>query len=300
MSESIYVPLILDGFEFDNYWMETPEHLGDLGGAISVQQHDFPGGIRTQRNYGYFPGVIHWRARFSGGLASMRVEEVKRKLVAGTEITLSWGERRWAGLLVRFAPVARHTWLFEYDIEFWPRIDLSSGYGETGGEPSPEELMDLQMLALNSFLSGSSVTLFPSVADVLTDPIISVMAAVNLGLSAAGGLVAFISDIQRLAINVQIDALLFVATPLLDSLDALVTSPVWDIYSSILCIRNLIQTIKSARWVVPAVNPNLMLLSAQYYGDATLWQTIGDANGLYDPQPIGEFQIAIPAPVVTI
>jgi nucleoid-associated protein YgaU len=39
-----------------------------------------------------------------------------------------------------------------------------------------------------------------------------------------------------------------------------------------------------------------MALSAQYYGDATLWRTIGAANGLSDPQPLGNYQLLIPPP----
>jgi hypothetical protein len=65
-------------------------------------------------------------------------------VAAGAEVTLSWGERAWAGLLLRFSPTARHTWLFDYDLEFWPRVDLSSGTGESNGAPSPEEIMGLQ------------------------------------------------------------------------------------------------------------------------------------------------------------
>ena len=43
------------------------------------------------------------------------------------------------------------------------------------------------------------------------------------------------------------------------------------------------------------INPNLMALAAQYYGDATQWRTIANANGLTDPQPIGQFTLQIPS-----
>jgi nucleoid-associated protein YgaU len=46
--------------------------------------------------------------------------------------------------------------------------------------------------------------------------------------------------------------------------------------------------------VIHTINPNLLVLAAQYYGDATQWRLIGNANGIADPQPIGSFNITIP------
>jgi hypothetical protein len=45
---------------------------------------------------------------------------------------------------------------------------------------------------------------------------------------------------------------------------------------------------------INVINPNLMALAAQYYGDATQWRTIAYANNLTDPQPIGQFSLVIP------
>lgn len=47
---------------------------------------------------------------------------------------------------------------------------------------------------------------------------------------------------------------------------------------------------------INVINPNLMALAAQYYGDATQWRTIASANGLTDPQPTGQFLLNIPSP----
>lgn len=297
MSGSILIPLSLGSFTFDDYAMETPEQLGDMGGALAIAQHDFPGGIRTQTQYGYFPAAVRWRARFSGTGASERVEEVRRILGAGSEITLTWGERRWAGLLAKFATSARHTWLFEYECEFWPRVDLSSGQGNAvNTAPAEEEILDLQILALNSWIGPDSVVLFSPLAAILLDPINAVLDTLDTALSLAQGLVSLISTLERLSVQTAVSALLYAATPLLDVFDPLIAAPAWDIYSRALVIRNLVRTTVEARWVVPSINPNLLLLSAQYYGDAALWRTIADANGLFDPQPIGDFQILIPPP----
>lgn len=290
----IEVPLTLGDFLFEDFYLEVPEQMSDLGGVQITQQHDFPGGIRTQQVYGFFPASIRWRARFSGGLASDEAEQVKRIMVAGSEVALTWGERSFLGLLVRFQLIARHTWLFEYECEFWPRIDQSAGVGESDGSPSPEELMDLQILALNSWLEDDGgLTLYGNVL-ALTNPINSVLSAVDLALAASQGLIALMTNLQRLAIQTATQALLIATAPLQAILDPLIASPAWDIAARAMVINNLVTQAQTPKWVVPAVNPNLMALSAQYYGNAAAWRTIATANGLSDPQPVGNFQLLIP------
>lgn len=298
MSDTINVPLLLGSFEFSNYNLENPELLGDIGGAISVAQHDFPGGIRTQQTFGYFPAAIRWRARFSGGPASDRAEQVKRILTSATETTLSWGERSWLGLLVKFSPTARHTWLFEYECEFWPRVDQSSGSGESDGDPSPEFTMNQQTDALNSWVSPSSpVTLYPEVSDELTDPINGVLSSVSDGMMEGRGQIALMSSLSLLAIQSSLDTLIFATLPLQVSLDARIASPAWDIYCRALVIQSLIKSVRAPRWTIAVVNPNLFALSSQYYGNAGQWRLIANANGLSDPQPTGDFpELVIPAP----
>src|SRR4051812_27487786 len=112
-----WTPLILDTFTFDEARLETPESFGDMGGSQCIEQHDFPGGIRTQRSYGYFPSALRWRAKFHGsasllgptlGFGSViplgnagqalsqpeeRVAAVNRIVVAGKEVKLQFGTR---------------------------------------------------------------------------------------------------------------------------------------------------------------------------------------------------------------
>lgn len=42
------------------------------------------------------------------------------------------------------------------------------------------------------------------------------------------------------------------------------------------------------------INPDLYRLAQQYYGDATLWTAIAQANGLFDPQYDGQIDLFIP------
>ena len=45
-------------------------------------------------------------------------------------------------------------------------------------------------------------------------------------------------------------------------------------------------------------NVSLFALAAQYYGDATSWTVIAQANGLYDPMITSPMQLVIPTTAV--
>ncbi|MDE2024866.1 MAG: hypothetical protein KGJ07_00055 [Patescibacteria group bacterium] len=47
--------------------------------------------------------------------------------------------------------------------------------------------------------------------------------------------------------------------------------------------------------VITVNNISLFYLAAKYYGDATEWTTIAEANGLYDPMIIDTIQLTIPS-----
>lgn len=292
----ILVPLTLGGFTFSESELEVPDELDDLGGTQRVAQRDFPGGIRTHQTFGYFPSPIRWRARFSAGEASNRAEQVKRILYAGQEVQLSWGERAWLGRLVRFSLASRHLWLFSYEVEFWPRLDISSGQGETSGAPDPTLLMNLQLLALSSMLYTTDGVFFPFIAPTVAVPVLALITAVNIATLAAGGVVAAIDVAGQIAIQAAAAAVQVATAPLQALVDPILASPAWDIASRAIVISNLVVAAQNPKWVVQAINPNLLSLSAQYYGDATLWSVIAAANGLNDPQPIGVFQLMIPPP----
>ena len=291
----MFVPLILGSFIFDETGLEVPEAFGDVAGVQTTAQHDFPGGVRTHQTFGYLPSELRWRARFSGNVASDRVEALKRILVAGQEVTLSYGERAWLGRLVKFAPTARHSWLFEYDLEFWPRQDISSGAPQPQGWQGIIELMQLRALSIQSMINGGiSGALYENIALIVAGPVGALVGAVQAGILAATGNTLAAAD--QLAITAAAATALAVCVPLTLSADPTISSPASDLAAYITLLGTLATASDAPRWQVGAINPNLMLLAAQYYGDATQWQRIASYNGLSDPQPIGTFQLLIPPP----
>lgn len=289
-------PLILDTFTFDILEFEVPEAFGDMAGTQSIEQHDFPGGTRTQKAYGYFPGVLKWRAKFLGISASDRAEQVKRILTAGREVKLQYGTRAWLGRLAKFTPTARHQWLYEYDAEFWPRLD----YGSPGPtQPSPAALitlLSLHILSLQGLITyGLSGNLAAEVmAAEIGGPIGSLIFIVQGSVAAAGGIVGNVNPVNQQAIYAAAQSVQTSLQPYQASSDPTLSSPATDAAVRVQAIQNIMSASQPPVAVIQTINPNLYLLSAQYYNDPTQWRTIATANGLTDPQPIGSYTITVP------
>ena len=51
--------------------------------------------------------------------------------------------------------------------------------------------------------------------------------------------------------------------------------------------------------IINVMNANLYQLAAKYYGDATAWTVIAQANGLTDPYVVGPIQLIIPSSAIS-
>lgn len=290
------VPLILGEFTFDEQFLEVPETFGDLAGTQSTQQHDFPGGVRTQQTFGYFPSPLQWRARFHGQFATDDVEAVKRILIAGREVTLSYGERAWKGRLVKFSPTVRSQWLYDYSLEFWPREDVSSGFPQPPTLAGYGAILALHILALESIINGDAgdAVFFEAIAAVAAGPITQLINTTQAALLTAGGIVNSITTSNQQDIAAQSLASLNTLAPLQASPDPSISFPAWSAASRVRAINTIITAPQPPIATIHTVNPNLVVLSTQYYQDPQHWRAIASANGLSDPQPIGTFDLIIP------
>lgn len=292
-------PLILDTFIFDEAQMETPEHFGDMGGTQSLEEHRFPGGTITHKSYGYFPSMQKWKAKFFGTNASDRAEGVKRILAAGKEVKLQYGPRAWLGRLAKFSPSARHAWWYEYELEFWPRLD----YGSPGPTlPPPTDLgtmLALHILALTSLIKYGLDPAFigQAAAIAIGGPAGFLISQTQDAVSAAGGNINDITAPSKTAIQQASQSALASTAPYQASPNPLLSSPASDAAARITAIRNLMTAAQPPVAVIQTINPNLPLLAAQYYGDATAWRQIATANSLADTQPIGNYTLTIPQQV---
>jgi hypothetical protein len=291
-----WTPLILDTFVFDEANLETPEAYGDLGGTQSLSQHDYPGGTRTHKSYGYFPAVQKWRAKFHGMDASDRAEGVKRILAAGREVKLQFANRAWLGRVAKFSPTARHSWLFEYELEFWPRIDQGSPGPTLPPVTDFGTVLALHILSIQGIIQyGLDPNLVGQVvAAEIGGPTGFMISQVQSVMSSAGGSISAITGAGQQQVFQSSLAAIAACQPYQTSTNPLWSSPAADIASRAQAIQNLMTVAQPPVASIQTINPNLFVLSAQYYGDATQWRTIANANGLADPQPIGSYNLTIP------
>jgi hypothetical protein len=292
----VWIPLTLGEFMFDEATMEVPETMGDLGGTQSVSTHDFPGGIRTQKSFGYFPSdQILWRGHFHGFDAVERKEAVKRLLVAGTEIQLTYGSKAWLGRITKFVATVRNVWLYDYELHFTPRLDLSAGFPIVP-YPGAGTIMALHLLALESLIQNGLDPAFigEAAAIGIGGPASLVLLQVQGMLYASGGSISALSNGDKQVIFQSTLGALAAIHPYRLSNDAVLSSPAAEASARIKAIQDLMVLASPPRTVIHTVNPNLTVLAAQHYGDASQWRKIANANGLADPQPTGSYNLVIP------
>ena len=131
----------------------------------------------------------------------------------------------------------------------------------------------------------------------VTDALSTFLSAITTAMSDAGGTVANISTADSSAVQMAANALATLTTPLTTA-PGLIAGMAYHaamIGARAAVVAGVLTGLGAARWTRRIINPNLLMLAAQYYGDATKWQIIAAANDLSDPQPIGSFELNIPA-----
>jgi len=275
---------------FNENTLEVPEEIGNLAGVQVIEQHDFPGGVRTQQTYGAFPIEIGWRGLFTGTNALTRALAVDQLRVAGQPVTLSYGPKSFVGRIVEFTIRPKTQWFIHYTIRFLPLLDLSSGNSST---TSAETIMAQQNGVLSNLLGGMP---FPLPAG-LTSAIDSLQSTLAAQLQLANGLVQNIAlpGLQVLSAAVTV---VVAATPLViangSSQDAYMAA---SAANSATIIGNTAAQPKGTASTITVINPSLPGLSAQYLGDATQWPTLAAYNNINPPVPFpnGTFNLKIPA-----
>lgn len=288
-----YTPLVLDDILFSGF--EIPERFGPLGGEQVMAVHDFPGGIRTIQTFGPFPPQdISWTGILVGPAAAAREQALDRKRVTGKLVTLRFGRWAWSGYVREFTADVQNLFLIPYRIKFTPLKDLSGVATAPQGATSPEATLSQDQAVLNS-TTNPNTAVQPLPAS-MTPPVTGMQTAVAGGLQDSGGVVANIPPADVTAISAANLAVVATAKPIIAGTDAIAASPTLDARNYSQANLNTILAVRVPIAQVRLINPNLFFVAQQYYRDATLWKLIADANGLTDPQPLGEFVLQIPPP----
>ena len=286
---------------FDEYTMEVPSRISDLGGSQAVVTHRFPGGGQTQQTFGAFPpDEIRWRGLFTGNMAMHRKNTVDRLRASGQEVALVYGDKTFLGVVREVKIEPRHQWLIDYEISFVPRIDMSGGAG-----PSLLsvifDLVNNILQVLNNLMAFFGLITAPSQAfptpPQLYGPVETMFSVTSAAMSVSYGIVQNIPPSTAAAIYAAAEALLAAALPLTQSADPTVSSPALDLSAYASSIAVLVGAPNSTVTTLQVLNPNLHSIAAQYYGDASKWLSIAQASNLnpLDPMPIGHYTLTVPA-----
>lgn len=294
---------------------EVPQQIRQIGGHQAIAQHDFPGGIRTQRTFGAFPAAIEWSGLFTGTGALARMRQVDRLRVAGQEVALVYGGTTLLGVVSDFSGEPRHQWLVPYRIRFATRADLSC----MTPLDSLFSMLSIVQSAMSTLTNIASIIAAPSstgpthaasdssitqfympLPPTLAAPINTMVSDTFSALQAANGQLTNIPFNSAAQIYADAAAIRTIAVPLTQSDDPTVASSALDVLGYVGSIVFGVQSPTGQPVdTVEVTNPNLFSLAAQYYNDATLWQKIADANNINppDPMPVGQFSLVIPSVV---
>lgn len=290
---------------------EAPEILESLGGTQRYAEHDFPGGVRTQQTFGAFPSDITWRGIFTGTDAMVRWRTVDRLRVAGEEVALAYGTTVLFGLVTEFEATPKHQWLIPYKMKFCPRLDISSmsPFDELLSAVSLINsalgaLSELIAIAEGLFSSGGTTLTFVDITSpiyfpmppTMVAPVTSLINTTVDALQAALGIPADISFNDAAAIQAAGQAVLDSAQPYILGDDPTLSSPAADVVGYSGTIMSAVSPATSGQTQLQTINPNLFMISTQYFGTPYRWQDIAIASGLpIDPLPTGEFTLTIPS-----
>ncbi len=280
--------------------VEVPQNLEFIGGTQRLEVHNFPGGIRTIQALGGFPpDQITWDGIFLGPTAWQRAYQFSQMRLQGQKVVLSYGSWQWEGVVEQFFVSVQHEFLNRYHITFIPEKDLST-------LPPPVNTVDANLIVQMTMMAISMNLPTSIFGDdlplTLSGPLNSLLSVTEGGLLAAGNDVNLldagtVSNIGYYNGQVQSagGVILQPDSPVNPTLSMMASASY--VMSAASILSNAVTQPAGPQATVAMINPNLMTLAAQYYGDASRWPAIASANGLVDPMPTGQYQITIPATV---
>lgn len=305
--------LMLGDFEFMEF--EVPEQVA-IHGRQKTVQHQLIGGRRVIDVLGTEYEPLTWSGIITGSQAGERVGALERMRDAGHPVLLTLDDYRFTVVITSFNPVYELIWRRPYSIEV----------AVVSNEGSPEKV-DALTGALRELIDsdlGRALGLADIInIDAVTQALSNLHQAVKAVTDFAHATVAQVQAVVRPMIAARNIihhelALLEAATRDITSLGGLVPgNPVSRTVSNLLLqsdhvtripalyrlqdvLERLNKNVKAGQSAagikaITLSGGNLYQVASEQYGDASLWTSIADANGLADPHLSGIRLLKIPA-----
>ncbi len=267
--------------------LEIPARLASLGGVQRNAIHYFPGGYKTIQALGAFPHTLRWRGILLGGNAFPRSFQLDTMRRSGNTAYLTAGPWMWEGLVTSYLADVLHQNYISYEMEFEPTVDLTSTRPQSnvGSGPSMTQLLqqiNSQYLASTSLLSLASQTALQAFSNTVSS---FVTQGANGGSLSTSQLASIFKTQASVDTALNLDALSTNAQTAAEALGA---------QSAVSALVGGLSTTPVGTSVT-LVNPNLVMVAAQYLGDGSRWQEIANLNGLGDIEPVGTYTLQIPS-----
>lgn len=293
--------LLLGNVTFQRF--EVPETLPNLFGVQKYAIHDFPGGgpgSRTIQELGAFAFPdIEWRGEFwdndptVGTTAVQRASQLNTYRVSGEVINLTWGPFQMTAVVCEFEVIGMLKQRLGYRIKIIPADDMTT----TSNTAAPAANPAVTVTTANTAVANSTIsttTGYEFSTDVVSQSQ-TITGNVTQAVTNASGNIANIPPSTVTMIQGQISVLQGTLDPLSNSTtDFAGAAAANTLTGNLSALSNSLSSTPPIVSTISVSNPNLAVLAAQYYGDASLWPLIAQANNLQDMQLTGTYQLTIP------
>jgi hypothetical protein len=307
------VRLILGTFEFIDF--EVPTSIA-VSGEQQTVVHKLVGGKKTVDVLGVDYNRLTWSGIITGSNCSDRVSALEAMRDTGQPVTLTFDNYSFNVLIARFAPVYELPYKRPYSIEVEVisrndaplRVDALTGSLDALVNSDVGSALGLSSTAGISSVTSAVTTVQSAVKQVsdFAHATVSDIQTVVRPIVAAQALVSQqISSLEASANSITSLGGLVPGNPIAKTINNLLTqtqlstqtSALYDMQNVLGRLNKNVQTGQTADGVstVTQTGGNLYQVAAQQYGDATLWSSIANANGLTDPQLTGINTLTIPS-----
>lgn len=299
--------LTLGGFQFADF--EVPEEIDGFGGEQLIARHVHPGGIVIIQEFGDVPHQsIIWSGYLmdsdgGGGTTaatlSDRVQALRQLEKAGDGVQLQYAMFSLMVVVHKVTFKPRLTWMIPYTIEVTPYQDQSAGSMSAASSPS-------SMQQLGGTLSGGvtqDVQLGNDAGGFSLNTQTPTSALTNFQKSLTSALQSAQTPQQANtpAVQQSLAAAQAAVAPFTNSSDPAAAAFAFNAKQVLNQVGGQLSPQQTYITQQQFINPDLMRIAGQVYGDPNKWTEIAkankdsDGNMLITPSPIGDYTLLIPA-----
>lgn len=297
------IVLTLGDVEFAKF--EVPETI-NFGGEQLLKKHTLVGGRVVIDAMGAVTEPIEWSGWLTGENAVKRAQQLDSLRQEGKQLTLTWSEFIFHGVVRKFHADFQMAYRIPYKISFEVVEDLTSVYAAINdlmAEPSMDDLINddiNQAAGLASLVNDNPLNGFFSELNTITKTINSYTAMAQRDMGLVLGIVNNIRGRCQLLMN-SVNMAIGTFTPMHwvtgsnNITQQIATSQQLMTISQLMgrSLNNL-NTLNGGTKKLTVGAGNMLQIASSQYGDAMGWTAIAQANNMNDPFLSGIQSLIIP------